>query len=268
MKTATAHWNLQMTSIARHSRQIVAAGIASAILLGSLSLAQAAEIIKPTGVLELFTSQGCSSCPPADRVLSELASKGETLALAWHVDYWDYIGWKDTFSKPEYTKRQRDYAVTLGESGIYTPQAIINGRVHVVGSRGNQVNQSLDEFAGSENGMTVDIDAKIENGILKVDIPASSQAADATLWMVYFQGKTPVKIERGELTGQTLNYTNIVTNVEMLGMVGEKPLSAAFPVKDLGKRGSESCALILQKTTSHGTPGAIIGAAIIRNLSN
>ncbi len=245
----------------------MAAAIALSFAWGSSSSAQAAEISQPTGVLELFTSQGCSSCPPADRVLAELVQKGETLALAWHVDYWDYIGWKDTFAKPEHTKRQRDYAVTLGESGIYTPQAVINGRTHVVGSRGNEVRQTLDEFVGSPNGLSMAIDAKIENGILKIEIPASESAADATLWMVYFQGMTPVKIERGELAGQTLEYTNIVGTVEMIGMVGEKPLAAAFPVKDLAKRGFESCALILQKTTSHGTPGAIIGAAIVRNLA-
>ena len=99
--------------------------VLSALLIGSTPVS-AAEIVNPRGVVELFTSQGCSSCPPADRVLAEIAARGDMLALAWHVDYWDYIGWKDSFARPENAKRQRAYAASLGSKDVYTPQAIIN----------------------------------------------------------------------------------------------------------------------------------------------
>ena len=228
--------------------------------------AKAAEIVVPTGVVELFTSQGCSSCPPADRVLSELAASSDTLALAWHVDYWDYIGWKDIFASPENTKRQRAYAVSMGETGIYTPQAVINGRKHVVGSRGKDVMQLLASFAGTQNGLSVPIGASVSDGVLKINIAAMPEAAGTTLWMIYYKNGADVKIERGELAGKTLRYSNVVKQVEMIGMVGDKPLQAEFPLQEMAQRGFDSGALVLQKKTSQGTPGPIVGAAIIRDL--
>jgi hypothetical protein len=229
--------------------------------------ALAAEILHPKGVLELFTSQGCSSCPPADAVLSKVAETGRTLALSWHVDYWDYIGWKDTFARPDNTKRQRAYAVSMGTSGVYTPQAIINGRKDVVGSRGMDVEKALAELEGTPHGLVVPIDASVSDGVLKISIPANADSAGTTLWMVYFRNHAKVEVTRGELAGHTLDYTNVVTDVEMIGMVSDKPLTAEFPVKDMAQRGYESCALVLQKVTSHGTPGPIVGAAMVRDLA-
>lgn len=253
-----------MAVFRKFSRSIIAACTTVAVF--AATPCGAAEIIRPTGVVELFTSQGCSSCPPADRVLAELAKDNKTLTLAWHVDYWDYIGWKDSFARPEYTRRQKEYAVSMGESGVYTPQAVINGRVHVVGSRGNDVSRSLAKLTGGNEGLVVPITASIAGDVLKVGIEALPQAAGTTLWMVYFNNRQAVKIERGELAGQTLDYTSIVGDIEMIGMVGDKPLQADFPVKDMRKRGFDSSALILQKVTSAGTPGAIVGAMLIRNL--
>ena len=93
----------------------------------------AGEVKKPAGVVELFTSQGCSSCPPADEIFGELARKGDVIALAYHVDYWDYLGWQDTLATQDNTARQYDYAKTFGARSVYTPQAVINGRTHVNG---------------------------------------------------------------------------------------------------------------------------------------
>ncbi len=249
------------------SRNIKGAAVAALCACAMPAQAAATEILHPTGVLELFTSQGCSSCPPADLVLAEMAQTGKTLALAWHVDYWDYIGWKDTFARPDNTKRQRAYAVSMGAKGVYTPQAIINGRKDVVGSRGKDVEEALDALEGTPEGLTVPIDAKVSDGVLKISIPANAHSAGTTLWMVYFRNHAKVDVKRGELAGRTLDYTNIVTNVEMIGMISEKPLEAEFPLKDMAQRGYESCALVLQKVTSHGTPGPIVGAAIVQDLA-
>ena len=92
-----------------------------------------AEQARLTGVIELFTSQGCSSCPPADRILTDYAARDDVLALSWHVDYWNYLGWQDTFSHAAFTLRQKRYAVAMGARGIYTPQAVVNGSGHAVG---------------------------------------------------------------------------------------------------------------------------------------
>jgi hypothetical protein len=246
-----------------------ACGLAVAALCASALPAKvgAVEIMHPKGVLELFTSQGCSSCPPADRVMTQIVDEGENLALAWHVDYWDYIGWKDTFGSPENTKRQRAYAASLGSSNVYTPQAIINGRKDVVGSRGSDVKATLEAFAGTKDGLTVPIEAVATGNVLKITVPANADSAGTTLWMVYYHNGADVEVTRGELAGHTLTYSNIVTDVEMIGMVSDKPLVAEFPLKDMAQRGYESCALILQKVTDHGTPGPIVGAAMVKDLA-
>lgn len=239
-----------------------------ASFLSTSDFSQAAEITQPTGVVELFTSQGCHSCPPADRVLHSLADDGETLALAWHVDYWDYLGWKDTFGSANSTKRQQAYARSHGKRSVYTPQAIINGHTDIVGSKGKLVEEKLQEYSGTSNGLSVPINASISDGMLKIRIDAAPAAKDATLWMVYYDNVREVEISRGENRGKKLKYANIVRDMEMIGMVHEQTLQTEFALKDVGRRGHESCALILQKTKKDGSPGAIIGAAFIRDVSS
>ena len=244
------------------------AALAAAILSTALpaAISWAAEVHRPKAVVELFTSQGCSSCPPADRLLEDFASRRETLALGWHVDYWDYLGWKDTFGDPENSERQRAYARTFGSGQVYTPQAVINGRTHVVGSRRDAVLDAVEEFAGTAKGLTVPIDAEATGGTLKVHIALSPEAAGATLWMIYMTDRSGVEIERGENTGRRVVYANVVRDVEMIGMVKDQALQTEFQVSDLDRRGYDSCALILQKTTAEGTPGPIVGAAFVRGL--
>jgi len=240
----------------------------AALLALMVGAASAAEISQPKGVVELFTSQGCSSCPPADRLLEELASGDDTLALGWHVDYWDYLGWKDTFGDPSNTERQRGYARTFGEPQVYTPQAVINGRVHVVGSKRDAVLSTLEEFAGTSNGLPVPIDVALTGDTLKVHVPLTPPAAGATLWMVYMNRRAEVEIPQGENKGKRIAYANVVRDVEMIGMVRDQELQTEFMLKDIGRRGSDACALLLQKSMKDGAPGPIIGATLIRNLSD
>lgn len=249
-------------------RGVRLAAIFAGALFWNAGLAHAAEILQPSGVVELFTSQGCNSCPPADRVLSELAATDDVLALAWHVDYWDYLGWKDTFGSPLATKRQRAYARSLGQRSVYTPQAIINGRGDVVGSRGNSVQQMLDEYADGPNGINVPINAEIVDGMLKIRIDKTAASKGAILWMVYFDDVREVEIKRGENRGRTIRYHNIVRSIEMIGMVRNNSLQTEFALEDISRRGHDSCALILQKKTPQGTPGPIIGAAFLRDIDS
>jgi hypothetical protein len=250
-----------------YTNWLVAAS-ASLVLWLASAPADAFEVKKLNGVVELFTSQGCSSCPPADRILRELATKGETLALAWHVDYWDYLGWKDTFASRANTQRQRGYARSLHESQIYTPQAVINGRTHVVGSNRAAIEGAVARLAGDGQGLLVPIETTVEDGSMKVHVTATGRTGDASLWMVYFNDRALVDVTRGENAGKKLAYSNIVRAVELIGMVKDSDLQTEFRIADLSRRGHDSCALILQQSGPDGSPGPILGAALIRALSN
>ena len=242
----------------------------NALVLSSLIFSvpsQAAEVYSPDGVVELFTSQGCSSCPAADKFLTSIARDKNVLALAWHVDYWDYLGWEDTFAKPDNADRQRRYSRSFGESQIYTPQAVINGRSHVVGHNGRKIKGKLKEYQGKMQGMVVPIKTSISNDVLDIEIPSQDNIGKATLWMVYFADQAKVKVERGENHGKNLTYSNIVRDIQLVGMMEPDGLKTMLPLKELSYKGYDSCALILQQTTKQGTPGAIIGAVVIRGIN-
>ena len=262
MSTESTARRLCASSIAAFA----AAALVAVLALAAPRQALAVEIHQASSVVELFTSQGCSSCPPADRVLRDLSRENDVLALAWHVDYWDYLGWKDTFANPENTRRQQAYAASLGKSGVYTPQAIINGRKDVVGSRGLAVREVMQTMRSRNLAPTVPISAAVSNGMLKVSVDATEAAADTTLWMVYYTDEVKVEVLRGENAGRELGYANVVRDIEMIGMVKDRMLQTEFRLKGLGQRGYDSCALILQKTNDDGSPGPIVGAAIIRGL--
>ncbi|MBE0452192.1 DUF1223 domain-containing protein [Roseovarius autotrophicus] len=164
-------------------------------------------------VIELFTSQGCASCPPADEFFQSLAAREDVLALSLHVDYWDYIGWEDTFASPAHTARQRGYASAGGRKMVYTPQMIINGTDHVVGTRFRDVTALIDKHreAGA-NGLSVDV---IRNGAT-LHLAAGSEAPRAMPLIVQLARYLPeetVEIVRGENEGRTITYVNIVTDL-------------------------------------------------------
>ncbi len=246
-------------------RAIMLAG-AMALPVISIGFADAADIYSPKGVIEVFTSQGCSSCPAADKFVTSIARNKDVLALAWHVDYWDYLGWKDTFAKSDHTNRQRRYARTLEENQIYTPQAIINGRSHAVGSRRGKIQSILKGYNGSDQGLIVPINASLNGDALDIQIPHNANTKKATLWMVYFANEQIVAVERGENRGKKLTYSNIVRDIELVGMMEPDGLKMMLPLKEISRKGYDSCALILQQTSKHGTPGPIVGAVVIRDL--
>ena len=133
-------------------------------------------------VVELFTSQGCSSCPPADAFMGELIKRREVIALSLNVDYWDYLGWRDTLASPEYSRRQRQYALHRGDGKVYTPQMVINGRAHVVGSRKGAVLRALSETGRTRVAMSM----REEGDEVVVEIgdkPAGMTVTDATIWI-------------------------------------------------------------------------------------
>lgn len=228
--------------------------------------AKAIEFSKPKAVVELFTSQGCSSCPPADAALKQMNENGELLGLALHVDYWDRLGWKDTFASPENTERQWRYARALGERQVYTPQAVINGRTHLVGSRKVQILDTAYSYAKGAKGLVVDVNLEKTGDSVKVSIEKNETSSRATLYAFYFNPASEVSIKRGENAGKKIAYSNIVGKVEMVGMVGAGGFDSEFSIADMKQKGYAACALILQQKTKDGSPGAIIGASVISDL--
>jgi hypothetical protein len=241
------------------------ARLAAASMLAGLSLgaAVAGEVNKPAGVVELFTSQGCSSCPPADAIFEELVKKGDVIALAYHVDYWDYLGWRDTLGSKGNTARQYDYAKSFRARSVYTPQAVINGRTHVNGAARADIASALSKFAESGRGMSVDIKVMRAGDSVVIDAGEGAGDDQGQVVLVYFDPARPVAIERGENSGRTVTYWNAVTDIQTAGMWHGAAARYEFPASEIAKKGTGGCAVLLQATGEDGLPGPILGAALV-----
>jgi hypothetical protein len=233
---------------------------AAAIALLLAAPASGGELrVNPKAVVELFTSQGCSSCPKADAMFTELNKRGDLIALAWHVDYWDYIGWPDTFADPANSDRQRAYAQSWGSSRIYTPQMIVNGAKGVVGSREKDVSDAIDDAV-----LAVPVALELGSDMLDVTVAARAGGTDAVIWLVTFKDHASVVIERGENAGRTVDYAQIVTGKQMLGMWDAAAgTHLKLPLSELTADGSNG-AVILVQSDRNGLPGPILGAAQVQ----
>lgn len=208
-------------------------------------------------VLELFTSQGCSSCPPADALLKSLAGRPDIVALAYHVDYWDYIGWTDTFGAKSNTQRQRDYANAWNSNRIYTPELVVNGSEGLVGSREGEVQAAIGKAA-----LAVPVMLKPDDhGMLAVDIAPDPGLKEASVWLITYVRDATVTVGRGENSGKTIDYTHVVTGRQVIGMWD--PMSGAhlkLPLDQVLTKSSDGAAILLQED-KQGLPGRILGAA-------
>lgn len=215
-------------------------------LAATLMLAAPAMAGDRPVVVELYTSQGCSSCPPADAYLHELAKRDDVVALALHVDYWDYIGWKDIFANPEFTTRQRAYARRGGRRMIYTPQMIIDGQDHVVGNRPMDVSDLIARHRAKAE--TVTLDLKRTGGRLEISANAVAGVGGPLLvQLVRYRPKSTVEIKRGENAGRTLDYANVVTELTVLEKWDtSKPLMIDAPLQ------GELPAVVLIQHYEHG----------------
>jgi hypothetical protein len=221
------------------------------------------QIDKPLGVVELFTSQGCNSCPPADEFFAELAAKENIVALAYHVDYWDYLGWQDTLSRKENTERQYDYMRAFGSRSVYTPQAVINGRSHVNGASRKEVDGALARMEKSGDGMRVGIKVSRTSDRVMIDAgDAGSGPADAHVVIVFFDAPQTIKIGEGENSGRSMTYWNAVSGIQTAGMWHGKAQRYELPITEISKK-KGGCAVLLQSVGKDGMPGPILGAAFI-----
>ncbi|MBL8574868.1 MAG: DUF1223 domain-containing protein [Hyphomicrobiaceae bacterium] len=219
----------------------------------------------PRAVVELFTSQGCSSCPPADRLMGELARDPKLVVLTWPVDYWDYLGWKDTLARPDFTARQKAYAEARGDRAVYTPQVVVGGLDHVVGSDHGKISAAMTSQQAKLGAMPIVPDIAVAGDVVAVKVPGRSEVADlggskATVWMVSIKRQMTVSIGRGENSGATVTYTNVVRGVQSLGMWKGTALNIEFPRSELDRVAADGCVVLVQMHMA-GKPARIIGAA-------
>ena len=218
------------------------------ILLAALAVCQpalAADADHPV-VVELFQSQGCSSCPPANARVLAIAGRPDVLALSWEVTYWDYLGWKDTFGNAAFTQRQYDYARALGHDGVFTPQVVINGRVDGVGSQDGELAALITQGDRGNTGPLLQVD----DGAAHIGVGTGQ--ADVVL-VRYDPALVRVPIHRGENEGETLPHRNTVHQVVRLGAWTGAAESFTFPP---APRGGLKSAVLLQV----GGTGPILAA--------
>ncbi len=223
---------------------------------GVSALASPARAADPIDVVvELFSSQGCSSCPPADKLLTELRDQPGVLALTFHVDYWDYLGWKDTLGAPDFSQRQYDYAKARGDMDVYTPQMIVNGTKQMVGSQRSEVFAVLDQSRTKTWPVAITIG---DNGKeLVFAMGAGTAGSDATLWVMPVLDRVSVKIEKGEMAGSEMTYTNVVRKLVPAAMWKGAAAKVSLPKDGLLTPDATGCVALLQT----GKVGAVLGAA-------
>ncbi len=204
-------------------------------------------------VVELFTSQGCASCPPADALLGELAGRDDVIALALHVDYWDYIGWQDTFAQPDFTARQHGYGHAAGSTVVYTPQMIVAGQDHVVGVRPMAVADLIQAHRALPDPVRISVREGGEGyeveAVARMDPPRPQMVVQVVGYMPHAE----VPITRGERAGTVAEHYNVVTSWRVVGdWDGRSPF-----VMRITPQGDNPHVVIVQQA-GHG---AILGAA-------
>ena len=228
-------------------------------LFASALLSTAGEAAEPKAVIELFTSQGCSSCVPADAYLAELAGRDDVMALSLHVDYWDYLGWRDTLGLRENSERQRAYAEVRGGQRIFTPQITVNGRTDLVGS-----DRAAAEAAIAKSSLPLPVEIYRGAGTVEIEVAASPlpHRVPATIRLVLMTTRAEVEIARGENAGTTVAYKNVVREMRPIGMWDGAEVKITLPEDELMGDGVDGCAVIVQEDLPNG-PGAILGAATL-----
>ncbi len=233
-----------------------------------MALALAALLLLPHGVraagahrpvvVELYTSQGCNSCPPADALIGQLAQRKDVIALSLPINYWDMLGWKDTLASDADTKRQKAYAQVMGRGGVYTPQMIVDGVSDVVGSREAQVTAAIAQRQSDAQNVPVTVTA--DKTVVHVAVGPDEHADNnATIWLFRIQPQATVTITSGENSGHTYTYRNVVRDVRALGMWKGQPVTLDLPRQELMGTSHDSIAVIVQQ----GGYGRVVGAAML-----
>ena len=221
-----------------------------------------AEPPKAKTLIELYTSQGCNSCPPANKLLKAYIEREDVIALSLPVDYWDYLGWKDTYGKAQFSNRQRRYAITRKDGQVYTPQIVANGLAHAVGSRPHAVNNAIRVSKASVHKKQIPLALTLKDDTLTLRSMAGADASGAsptktTVWLALTMKKTSTSIPRGENRGSVITYYNVVRDLKPVGTWTGSPMQIALPKNHSMDTRTDGCVVFLQQ----GASGPIIGAA-------
>lgn len=236
-------------------------GLASAVLA---TAAVGQDAPRPRAVIELFTSQGCSSCTVADQILARLARDPSLLALTLPVDYWDYLGWKDTLGSPAHSARQRAYAMAHGDTKVFTPQVVISGVVGASAKDEASIRDAIDESAAFPEVMKLDV--RIDRDGDRVDVNTRSGGGEVVpgeVWLLATAKRREVEVHGGENGGKTLPYVNVVRKMMRLGPWTGRPCRFAIPTAEAMGPDADDLVVLVQ-AGSGGKPGAILGAAELR----
>jgi hypothetical protein len=239
---------------------------AAALVCGAVTPAIAGDT---RAVIELFTSQGCSSCPPADRLLGELARDPTLVTMSLPVDYWDYLGWKDTLALHGHSERQRAYAATRADREVATPQAVINGVVAVVGSDKEAIERAIAQTDRADKPLALPVTLTVADGTVTVSVPAATGAhRNGEVWLCPITGKVPVAVGRGENRGRKLSYTNVVRRWVKLGTWDGKAATFSYKLADLANKKFSLADIdrldVLVQSGAASKPGLMLGAATAR----
>ena len=235
---------------------------------GALGVCAIVAIIRPAhaeprAVVELFTSQGCSSCPPADQIIGELAKDPSVIALSLPIDYWDYLGWKDTLADSRFSARQKAYSHMRGEREVYTPQVVVNGSAHVIGSDRARIESAIEETKKADAVMSVPISMTLAGKQINISVAASGKgpaAAHGEVWICSISKAVPIAIGRGENRGREITYHNVVRNLLKVGDWNGTSDSWTVPLENIYREGVDAAVVYVQDG-NRDKPGPMLGAA-------
>lgn len=243
------------------------AGAAIMPLMGGPAYAQtsgAPAEAQPKTVLELYTSQGCSSCPAADALLGTYVKRADIIGLTLPVDYWDYLGWKDTLADAKFTARQRAYAKSCGDGRIYTPQIVVNGLAHANGAHASEIDHAIAKTAGKLSGARIPVRVANLDGKIVIDVGAVAEGdrtRDGAVWLAFLRKEVQVPVRTGENQGQMLTYYNVVREWKHAGTWTGRPMTLQVDRQTV-RSDVDGCAVLLQG----GMTGPIVGAAYLAKL--
>lgn len=249
----------RMTAIGA-TRVAMRAALTTLTALTALTVLATEARAEPRAVIELFTSQGCSSCPPADKLLGELKNNPDLIAVSLPIHYWDYLGWKDTLADPRHTARQRAYSVTRGDREVYTPQVVVNGAAQALGSDRAAIEQAIAAARSQGAALSAPLDIRIADGEVSVTA-GESKSGGGEVWLWGLASAVPVAIRRGENNGRTVTYANVVRRWLKLGDWSGEARRWSVPLADIKADQVDAVAVIVQ-SGSAAAPGPIIGARL------
>jgi hypothetical protein len=216
---------------------------------------------EPRAVIELFTSQGCSSCPPADKLLSQFVADPSLIPISLPIDYWDYLGWKDTLADPRNSARQRAYSRMRGDRDVYTPQVVVNGSVHALGSDKEAIEAAIALSRKSGTTLSLPVTMAVTDGRLMVSVPGGGEGHSlAEVWICGLIKAATVAIGRGENRGKTITYHNVARHWVKLGTWNGKSESWSLPIQEFDE-GIDEAAVMVQSGTAD-KPSQMYGAAV------